>query len=212
MKRNSLLIVGLIAVAFVLFSTGNKERLVNSKVGYGTGDIASDFELKNVDGRMISMSDYERAKGFIVIFTCNTCPFSKMYEQRIELLHQKYEPKGYPVLAINPNDEKKQPGDSFEAMIKRAEAKNYSFPYLYDESQSVAKMYGATRTPHVYVIAKKEENLMISYIGAIDNNHKDPNLVSKRYVEQAVDELIAGQPISTAVTKAIGCTIKWKAS
>lgn len=212
MKKNSLLIIGLAAVAFVLFSTGNKQQLATNKAGYGVGDFVSDFKLKNIDGNMISMSEYKKAKGFIVVFTCNTCPFSKMYEKRINLLHQKYDSKGYPVLAINSNDETRQPGDSFEAMKQRAKAKNYSFPYLHDESQTVAKAYGATRTPHVYVVTKKAGDLIVSYIGAIDNNHKDPNLVSKRYVEAAVDELLAGQPVSVPMTKAIGCTIKWKAS
>ncbi|MEP2509121.1 MAG: redoxin domain-containing protein, partial [Reichenbachiella sp.] len=148
MKKNLLLAFGLVAVAAVLFASGNKEVIVSSTDGFGVGDKASDFNLINVDGKKISMSNYESAKGFIIVFTCNTCPFSKMYEKRIDQLNQKYEPKGFPVLAINSNDKSKQPGDSYEEMIKRAKDKNYSFPYLYDESQSVVTAYGATRTLH----------------------------------------------------------------
>ncbi|MEO9806243.1 MAG: thioredoxin family protein [Reichenbachiella sp.] len=210
MKKNLLLAFGLVAVAAVLFASGNKEVIVSSTDGFGVGDKASDFNLINVDGKKISMSNYESAKGFIIVFTCNTCPFSKMYEKRIDQLNQKYEPKGFPVLAINSNDKSKQPGDSYEEMIKRAKDKNYSFPYLYDESQSVVTAYGATRTPHVYVVSKKSAELVVSYIGAIDDNHKDANAVSKKYVEDAVDNLLEGKPVKTTFTKAIGCTIKWK--
>lgn len=206
-KKNILLVFGLLAVGAVLFASGNKEKIVRTKVGFNIGDKATDFKLKNVDGAMISMAHYKDAKGFIVVFTCNTCPFSKMYEKRIDQLNQKYQSKGYPVLAINSNDVTKQPGDSFDEMVKRAEEKEYSFPYLYDESQAVATAYGATRTPHVYVLTK---SLKVSYIGAIDNNHKDADAVTEKYVEDAVDNLLEGKAVKTTSTKAIGCTIKWK--
>lgn len=207
MKKNILLVFGLIAVAAMLFASGNKEEIVKTKVGFEVGDKATDFKLKNVDGKTISMADYKEAKGFIVVFTCNTCPFSKMYEKRIDLLNQKYASQGFPVIAINSNDVTKQPGDSFEEMTKRAEDKGYSFPYLYDESQAVATAYGATRTPHVYVLDK---SFKVSYIGAIDDNHKDADAVTKKYVEDAVDSMLDGKPVITKSTKAIGCTIKWK--
>ncbi|SMD33798.1 AhpC/TSA family protein [Reichenbachiella faecimaris] len=210
MKKNILLVFGLVAVAAVLFASGNKEEIVKPKVGFEVGDKATDFKLKNVDGKTISMTDYKDAKGFIVVFTCNTCPFSKMYEKRIDLLNQKYEPQGFPVIAINSNDVTKQPGDSFEEMTKRAQDKAYSFPYLYDESQAVATAYGATRTPHVYVLNKNTKGLTVAYIGAIDDNHKDADAVTQKYVEDAVDSLLGGKAVKTASTKAIGCTIKWK--
>ncbi|MEO9968121.1 MAG: thioredoxin family protein [Reichenbachiella sp.] len=210
MRKNVLLAIGLVAVAVVLFASENKEELVNPKVGYDVGDKVTDFKLKNIDGQSLSMADYKDAKGFIVVFTCNTCPFSKMYEKRIDLLNQKYQSKGYPVIAINSNDKTKQPGDSYEEMIKRAKDKSFSFPYLYDESQLVATTYGATRTPHVYVVTKNSDDLVVSYIGAIDDNHKDAAAVTKKYVEAAVDNLIDGKPVKTTFTKAIGCTIKWK--
>lgn len=207
MKKNILLVFGLVAVAVMLFASGNKEKIVKPKIGFNVGDKATDFKLKNVDGRTISMADYKDAKGYIVVFTCNTCPFSKMYEKRIDQLNQKYASKGYPVIAINSNDVTKQPGDSFEEMVKRSNEKEYSFPYLYDESQAVASAYGATRTPHVYVLNK---NLKVSYIGAIDDNHKDAKAVTKRYVEDAVNNMLEGKAVKTSFTKAIGCTIKWK--
>ncbi|MBU2915280.1 thioredoxin family protein [Reichenbachiella agariperforans] len=178
--------------------------------GYKVGDQAISFQLKNVDGKMVSPADYQSAKGFIVIFTCNTCPYSKLYESRIEALNQKYASKGYPVLAINSNDMTKQPGDSFEEMVKTSNAGEYSFPYLYDESQEIATAYGATKTPHVYVLEKNKKNLQVKYIGAIDNNARDEKSATDKYVENAVDALLANKPVSTTSTKAIGCTIKWK--
>src|SRR5689334_10664874 len=114
--------------------------------GYNVGDKARDFKLKNVDGKMVSLADYKDTKGFIVTFTCNHCPFAKAYEDRIIALHNKYASKGYPVVAINPNDKDREPEDSFDNMVIRAKDKKYSFPYLYDESQEIAKAYGATRT------------------------------------------------------------------
>src|SRR5690606_4664699 len=109
-------------------------------------------------------------KGYILIFTCNHCPFAKMYEDRIIDLHNKYAPKGFPVIAINPNDPTIVPDDSFENMQKRAEKKDYPFPYLFDETQSTAKAYGAEKTPHVYVLEKKGNDFYVQYVGAIDNN------------------------------------------
>src|SRR3984885_560776 len=100
-----------------------------SLTGYNVGDKAIDFKLKNVDGKIVSMADYKDAKGFIVIFTCNHCPFAKAYESRIMALDTKYKAKGYPVIAINPNDPTAVAEDNFETMQQRAKAKNYAFPY-----------------------------------------------------------------------------------
>lgn len=185
---------------------------VATQNGYQVGDTASDFKLKNVTGQLVSLRDFKEAKGFIVTFTCNTCPYSKLYEDRIIQLHQKYAGKGYPVIAINPNDVTASPGDSFEEMQKRAKQKKYPFAYLYDESQEVAKRYGATRTPHLYILTRTGEQLKVSYIGAIDDNSGDPGKVQKRYTEAALDNLLAGQPVEQNVTKAIGCTIKWRST
>ena len=177
------------------------------KEGYEVGDIAADFTLKNVDGKMISLGDFKSAKGFIVIFDCNTCPYSKAYSERIIALNKKYAPLEYQVIAINPNDPSKSQGDSFEEMVKVAKKKGYNFPYLADESQSVAKTFGATNTPHVFILTK---DLKVSYIGAIDDNARNAEAVTKKYVEDVVDAMIAGKPVPFTKTKAIGCGIKWK--
>jgi peroxiredoxin len=178
--------------------------------GYKVGDKAKDFKLKNVDGKMVSLSDYKSAKGFIVVFTCNHCPYAKAYEQRIMDLDKKYASQGYPVIAISSNDKSIQPADSYENMQARAKEKNYTFPYLYDESQEIAKAYGAQRTPHVYILTKKGNDLIVQYIGAIDDNSEDASAVKTKYVENALSEIKAGKLVTTNFTKAIGCTIKWK--
>jgi peroxiredoxin len=181
-----------------------------SSTGYNIGDKAIDFKLKNVDGKMVSMADYKEAKGFIVVFTCNHCPYAKKYEDRIIALNTKYKSQGYPVIAINPNDTTIVAEDSYTNMQARAKAKNYSFPYLIDLTQSVAKTYGAKSTPHVFVLQKSGADLMVKYIGAIDDNSDDASAVKEKYVENAVDELIAGKAVTKTSTKAIGCGIKWK--
>ncbi len=177
--------------------------------GYKVGDIADDFKLKNIDGKMISMADYKDAKGFIVVFTCNTCPYSVANEDRLNALDAKYKAKGYPVIAINPNNPSVQPGDSFEKMKVRAKEKSFSFPYLFDDGQKVFPKYGATKTPHVYVLNKEDEGfLKVKYIGAIDDSSRNASNVKTKYVENAVDALLDGKEVETTNTKAIGCSIK----
>ena len=177
--------------------------------GYKVGDIVEDFKLKNVDGKMVSMANFKDAKGFIVVFTCNQCPYSKMYENRIIGLNNKYKSKGFPVIAINPNDPAASPGDDFAGMVDRAKHKEFTFPYLFDEGQQVYPKFGATRTPHVYVLNKeKDGKLHVAYIGAIDNNARDEESVSAHYVENAVNELLKGKEVTQKTTKAIGCSIK----
>lgn len=178
--------------------------------GYKPGDVATDFKLKNVTGSMIALGDNKVAQGFIVIFTCNHCPFSVKYEDRINDLNKKYASKGYPVVAINSNDAAQYEEDNFEGMVKRAKEKNFSFPYLHDETQAVARSYGATRTPHVYIVQKENDNLIVKYIGAIDDNADDAAAVKQKYVENAVDNLLASKTVNPDFTKAIGCSIKWK--
>lgn len=178
--------------------------------GLKVGDQAADFNLKNIDGKMISLQTNEQVKGYILIFTCNTCPYSVAYEDRIIALHKKFAPKGYPVLAIQPNDSKRSPGDSFDKMKKRAKDKGFNFPYLIDETQETTATYGATNTPHVYVLNKQaDKTFKIEYIGAIDNNTRRAADATKHYVKDAVEGLLKGQKVETTKTKAIGCTIKW---
>ena len=175
--------------------------------GYKVGDKATDFKLKSVDNKMYSMADYKDAKGFIVVFTCNHCPFAVKYEDRIIDLAKKYKSKGYVLLAINPNDPAAQPEDSFELMQKRAKEKKFTFPYLFDEGQKIYPQYGATKTPHVFLLDK---NFVVKYIGAIDDNVEDATQVKEKYLENAIAALEKGQEPTPNTTKAIGCTIKVK--
>jgi len=179
---------------------------------YDLGDTVSDFKLKNVDGKTVSLSDYNSAKGVIVIFDCNTCPYSKAYNDRIIQLNKKYSEKGFPVVAINANSPDLSPGDSFSEMVAQAKRKGYDFPYLVDETQNVARSFGATNTPHVFVLRNDDARFTVAYIGTIDNNSRDASGVTKKYVEDAVDELLAKKDVSKTRTKAIGCGIKWKES
>ncbi len=177
-------------------------------LGYDIGDTVEDFNLKNVDGKMVSLSQFTGTKGFIVIFTCNTCPYSMAYEDRIIDLDKKYKPKGYPVIAINPNNPLISNGDSFELMQKRAKEKGFTFPYLFDEGQQVFPKFGASRTPHVFLLNKENNQLKLKYIGAIDNNSQDASAVTEKYVENAIEALLSNKKIEPAITKAIGCGIK----
>ncbi|MCB0462648.1 MAG: thioredoxin family protein [Flavobacteriaceae bacterium] len=176
--------------------------------GYEVGDIATDFKLKNIDGKMVSLADYKDAKGYIVIFTCNTCPYAVQYEDRIIALDKKYADKGFPVVAIMPNNPVVQPGDSQDAMKARAASKGFTFPYLFDDGQKIYPQYGATKTPHVYLLEKTKKGNVVRYIGAIDDNYKDAEAVNTKYVEEAVDALMNGKEIKETKTRAIGCTIK----
>jgi len=177
---------------------------------YEVGDNVADFKLKNTDGKFVSLSDYADKKGVVVIFDCNTCPYSQAYNDRIINLHKKYAPQGFPVIAINANSPDLSPGDSFEQMVNQAKRKKYEFPYLVDESQEVARSFGATNTPHVFVLAKKDAGFVVAYIGAIDNNTRDAGAADKKYVEDAIGSLLTNKAIPTTKTKAIGCGIKWK--
>ena len=175
--------------------------------GYEIGDTATDFSLKNVDGKMVSLADYPDAKGYIVIFTCNECPYAKMYEDRINDLNKTYASQGYPVVAIMPNDPNIQPGDGFNKMQARAKEKGFTFPYLLDEGQTIFPQYGASKTPHVFLLDDKK---VVKYIGAIDNNPKSAASADVKYVENAIAALEAGNNPDPSFTKAVGCGIKRK--
>lgn len=180
--------------------------------GYDIGDEASDFSLKSTDGNMVSLASMEGSKGFIVVFTCNTCPYSQAYESRLIALDEKYRTQGYPLVAINANDPREKPGDSYEEMQARAREYGYTFPYLFDETQEVAKAYGARKTPHVFVLRREAEKNIVAYIGGIDDNYKDAEKAQKKFVEAAVDALLQGKEVVIPKTRAIGCGIKWRRS
>lgn len=175
--------------------------------GYKIGQQAADFSLKNVDGTMVSLASMKGVNGYIVIFTCNSCPYAQMYEDRIIQLHNTFAPLGYPVVAINPNDPEVKPEDDFVNMQKRAKEKKFPFKYLFDDGQKVYPVFGATRTPHVFLL---DANRYVRYIGAIDDNAQNPGAVTVKYVENAIAALKAGNNPDPAETKSIGCTIKVK--
>ena len=183
---------------------------LTSAKGVKVGDKAIDFNLKNTDGNMVSLYTKGDVKGYILVFTCNTCPYSVMYEDRIIELDKMYKEKGYPVLAIQPNNAEKSPGDSYHLMQQRAKNKGFTFPYLMDNTQETTAAYGATNTPHVFVLEKQsDKSFEVAYIGAIDNNSRNADAADKHYVHEAVNSILSGVDVQTIRTKAIGCTIKW---
>ncbi|AXG73966.1 thioredoxin family protein [Flavobacterium arcticum] len=172
--------------------------------GYKIGEVATDFSLKNIDGSMFSLADIDNAKGYIVTFTCNECPFAKMYEDRLIELHNTYAPKGYSVIAINPNSPENEK-EGYKAMQKRAKEKGFPFPYLVDQGQKIYPQYGAVRTPHVFLLDKDRK---VQYIGTIDDNAKSTEDVKVKYLENAIKALENGEKPSPNLTKAIGCPVK----
>ena len=179
--------------------------------GYKVGDKAADFKLKNVDGKLVSLADFPSAKGFVVVFTCNNCPYAKAYQDRIIALDKEFKAKGFPVIAINPNDPSVEPGDSYDAMVTRAKEKGYTFPYLYDEKHNVFAQYGATRTPHTFVLKKNQQGeLIVKYIGAVDDNYQDATAVTQPYIENALNALLNNKEPEPNFTKAVGCSVKSK--
>jgi len=216
-KMKLFLWISLIAITGVASVASNSVREKNGGLtgstqtgGYQIGDAVANFKLKNVDGRVISLSDFNSSKGVIVIFTSNHCPFAKAYEDRVIALNNKYASQGFPVVAINPSDPGTHMDDTFEKMKERASSKGYNYPYLADETQSTAKAFGAGRTPQVYILSKSNGKFIVQYIGMIDDNPQDPAGASKFYVDEAVSNLISGKPVVTMSTRPIGCAIKWK--
>lgn len=193
----------LIAAAAMIMAFTPKE----DHGGYHIGDTVDDFSLMNIDKTMVSLDSYKGVKGWIVVFTCNTCPYSVMYEDRIIELHNKFAPQGYPVVAIQPNDPEVKAGDSFAEMQTRAEEKKFPFKYLMDEGQKVYPLWGATATPHAYVVNEKK---VLKYVGAIDNSPRDASAVTVNFVANAIDAIGKGEDPNPSKTKAIGCSIKTK--
>ncbi|MBZ4192546.1 thioredoxin family protein [Niabella beijingensis] len=171
------------------------------------GSIAPDIRLTNTNEKVVGFDDFPKAKGFIVVFTCNTCPYAKAYEQRIISLNEEFSPRGYPVIAVNPNDPAISKGDSFENMKERAKEKGYTFPYLFDPGQKVTNLYGAAKTPHLFLIRKNKSTLVIEYTGAIDDDPQQSNAAHTNYVREAINALDAGKQPAITATKAIGCGV-----
>ncbi len=168
------------------------------------------FSLKNVDGKIISLNSYPDAKGFIIVFTCNHCPFAKLYPKRLNQLNKKYIALGVPLIAVSSTDTIMYAEDCYDKMVAKAKSGKYNFPYLYDSTQSVARNYNAERTPQAFVIWKENDNWIVKYNGAIDDNGAEPELVNENYVINAVDELLDGNQVRQPVIKSVGCKINFR--
>lgn len=176
--------------------------------GYKIGDTAEDFNLKGVDGNMYSLESFGDVKGYVVVFTCNSCPYAVMYEDRLIEVADKAKELGFAMIAVNPNDPSIQPQDGYNEMVARAKEKSFNFPYVLDAEQTVFPKYGATKTPHVFVLNKEK---VVKYIGAVDDNARDAAAVQINYVENAMNSILTGKNPDPSSTKAIGCGIKFKA-
>lgn len=166
-----------------------------------------DFHLKNVDGTFVSLINYPEAKGFIIVFTCNHCPFAKLYPPRLNALNEKYGKLGMPLIAISSTDTITYEEDVYSKMVCKARAEHFNFPYLFDGDQTVAKQYAAQKTPHAYVIWKEKGQWVVKYNGAIDDNGGAPENVETPFVANAVEALLAGKQVEVPETKSIGCQI-----
>lgn len=169
------------------------------------GAKGADFNLKGTDGKMHSLSSLKGEKGAAVIFTCNECPYAKGYEDRLIALAKEYKARGIGFVAINPNDPKIVPGDGFEFMVKRAREKNFPYPYVFDETQEIAKAYGAKVTPHIFLL---DASGRLVYRGRVDDSLEQGKIKARDFAA-ALDALVGGQPIQVAETKAFGCSVKY---
>ncbi len=171
------------------------------------GSKLPEFNLPATDRKNYFPDSFADKKALIVIFSCNHCPYVQAYEDRIKQIQEDYASKGVAIIAINSNDDKEYPDDSFENMKKRADAKQFNFPYLRDESQEIAKAFDASHTPEIFLFDEKRE---LAFHGKIDDNWQQPEKAKSKYLREALDELLEGKEISVPETFTIGCTIKWK--
>jgi len=171
--------------------------------GYQVGDVVSDFRLPNLHGQRVSMADYPNAKGFVIIFSCNRCGIAVGFEDRKIALHEKFAPKGFPVIAINPDNPQTHPH-----LVDRARERGFPFHYLFDDRQVVLRRFGVTFRPHVFILERNRRDLRVAYMGALDNNYRDATLVTERYVENAINALLAGSRPDPEFTQPVGSAIR----
>ena len=172
------------------------------------GQIA-DFSLKNVDNLTISLIQFKNAKGFIVVFTCNHCPFAKLYSERYNDLNKKYLPLGVPLIAINSMDSLVYEEESFEKMQEKAQSEKFNFPYLQDSNQSVGKNFNAEHTPQAYVIWKENDSWVVKYSGSVDDDGEHPKLATP-FIALAVDDLLQNKTVAKPNTESFGCRIFYR--
>jgi peroxiredoxin len=161
--------------------------------------------LKGIDGAIHSHSDYT-TQVLVVVFSCNHCPYVQAYEDRMMAFQREYASKGVQLVAINSNEEKNYPEDSFDGMLKRAAARKFNFHYLRDADQAAANAFGATHTPQFFVFDNERK---LRYSGKLDDNWKEPAAAKEHYLRDAVDAVLSGKPVKVPETHSIGCTIKW---
>ncbi len=162
-------------------------------------------DLLGADGKRYSLAGFSEKPILVVIFTCNHCPYSKAYEDRMVAIQRDYASKGVQLVAINSNDDKSYPEDSYPEMVKRAREKRFNFPYLRDETQSVVEEYGGICTPHVFAF---DGGRILRYRGRIDDS-RDPSRVTSQDLRNALDDLLSGSGVRVPDTKPFGCSIKW---
>jgi len=167
---------------------------------------AADVKMKGVDGNEVTLKDVMGAKGTLVVFTCNACPYAKGWESRIVELGNTYAGKGIGVIAINANDPKVVADDGYDQMVSRAKERGMKYPYVVDATSQVAKAFGAARTPEAFLF---DANGKLVYHGAVDDNVESAEKVTKTYLKDALDSVVAGKEVSVKETKAVGCGIKW---
>jgi peroxiredoxin len=173
------------------------------------GKEISNFNLKNVDGKFVPLNDYKNAKGFAVMFTCNHCPFAKLYSKRMNELNKKYAAVGVPLLAINSMDTLLYEEETFDEMKLKAKNNQFNFPYLFDETQNVGKQFNAEHTPQVFVIWKENEKWVVKYVGAFDDNGEHPEK-AKPFVANAIDDLLKNKLVKNPETASFGCRIIYR--
>ena len=169
--------------------------------------VIPSFSLTGVDDKTYNLNSFLDKKILIVIFSCNHCPYVQAYEDRIMELQKEFEKDGVQIIAINSNDDVKYPDDSFDEMKKRTSARRFNFPYLRDETQEVAKAFGATHTPQIFLF---DNDSKLKYEGKIDDNWQEPGKVKSAYLKEAILEVLNYKEVSVPETFSIGCTIKWK--
>ncbi len=179
----------------------NKDRLqIGSPAPTFTG-------LQGVDDRRYSLDDFSSSEILVIAFTCNHCPYVQAYEGRMIEFQEEFGPKGAQLVAINSNDTRNYPDDDFVGMVRRARQKAFNFPYLRDENQVVAEEYGATHTPEFFVF---DDRRILRYRGKMDDNYQDPEAVTRKYLQDAVEALLSKKEVTESETHSIGCTIKWR--
>ena len=196
----------LLAIALVVTMGFNAEAGKSETLALGAEARATDLEMKGTDGKMYTLDSVRGEKGTLVIFSCNSCPWAVKWESRVASIGNAYRGRGFGVIVINPNDPARVAEDSFDEMVTRAKTLSYGFPYVVDPESQVARAFGASRTPEVFLFNAKGK---LAYHGAIDDNASDANAVEAAYLKDALNALLAGKDISISETKALGCSIKF---